>query len=233
MGGYRGKNDFLRIEEFRSTRPDAPPPAKGRKYDDYVNEYNSSRPAPSPAAATPDAATQNVVDKTGIIPEADLKGAVQLAAANQLGGATPASSQPGSAAPITGQLGASDVTANAAVSGVGNGAAPPAPNMATQAPAPTSPATTSVGVGQLAPSSVAGTITPTGVKMSSGGGGSSTAQYNQTPITPQTGPATGGGGAAGINPAAAAAAARRANQNVSSASQYLMPNISGLRFGGF
>jgi hypothetical protein len=229
--GFNGWNRTLfspdrdKWADFRRANPTAPPPAKGRRYDDYVAEWNKNNPPKSIAAAVvPTAAVAAEAAKKPTDPEANLTGAVQLAPSGQLGQT---------------EIGASKV-ANTLVSNAPTPEAQQAPNLtgAVPNPAMTGGAQTTpqsqLTVGQLSPTApTAGAQTQTGgmvAKPSASGAGDSAAQYNQTAITPQTGPSTG---AAGINPAAAAAAARRSNQNVSSASQYLMPSISGLRFGGY
>jgi hypothetical protein len=216
--------DRERYASFRRANPTSPPPAKGRRYDDYISEWNKNNP-PKTVTTTVPTAAEPEAPKPPPIPEANLTGAVQLAPSGQLGqtqtNVSDTGNTTGAATPGATQQ-APSLTATA-------------PNPAMAATAQTTPQS-QLTVGQLTPtSSVAGAQSATGTtatKPTASNAGDSTSQYNQTPSTPQTGPSTGVG-AAGINPAAAMAAARRSNQNVTSASQYLMPSISGLRFGGY
>lgn len=89
--------------------------------------------------------------------------------------------------------------------------------------------------GTQAPSTGTATSLPaTGYPKMGGPGAGAAAdpstQINQTATTANTAPAAV---AAGINPKAAAAVALRANQNTSTANNWAMPNMNGLRFGGY
>lgn len=202
---YGRGQDWGKFQAFGRANPTAPPPAKGRSYDDYIKEYNAKNP-PKPAETTAVPAVKEP-EKPPTPPEANLVGAVQLAPSGQLGSSA----------------------TNTAVEGAPQTPQTPQTPQATAGAGPTtSPA--SLSVGQLSSPTGPGAAQTGSAPKPMGGAGESTAQYNTTAITPQTGPSTT---APGINPAAAAAAARRINQNVSSQSQYLMPSISGLRFGGY